>query len=266
MKRITILLTLITTVCFSNILGQSNNILTHPDSTITYFYAENGDSTPLTKTVYLKVNDKSTALPLINRNDTWYSANIKTNHSSNSSSFEFNYVWLNNTWAPTDYKVKEFIDELVIIENEYNFDFESESWLCNSETNYFYNNQEAIDSVLFYYYDFKSNSLVLLNKEIRTNSYNLPVYACYYEYSNNNWCIKGKTEYQYNEENHDIIEKYYTYNNTFELRQKTYTDKDKNGKILKSEVYAWQNDLKEWTLLMPEENNNATLFSKTIFF
>ena len=266
MKRIAIILTLISSACFSNILGQSNNMLTQPDSTITYFYAESGDSTPLTKTVFLQVNDKSRALSIINTNDTWRSADIQANHSTDASSFEFNYVWLNNTWTPTDYKVKAFIGELVIIENEYNYDFESESWLCNSETNYFYNNQEAIDSILYYYYDFKSNALVLLNKEIRTNSYNLPVYACYYEFSKNTWCIKGKTEFQYGEENHDIVEKYYSYNNTYELKHKTYTDKDTNGKILKSEVYSWQNDSKEWTLVMPEENNNTTLFSKTLFF
>jgi hypothetical protein len=232
---------------FTPTSGQINPYLTLSDSSITYIYNVNGDSVPYIKTLCSSKWDTTSITTMKFKNSQWvYDSKVK--YTSNlTSSHEYNYTWSGARWLPEVLTIKEFEGKNVSKESHYLYSADSMSWICDLEIEYFRDVCFAVDSIYSYQLNNDSTGLDLVEKEFRTNSYDKPIQALHYNYSNEKgWELTGKTEYMYDEENHDVTTVYYTYKKDFEPEKRTCIDYDTDGNMVHLEKYRWQNKYKNW--------------------
>ncbi|MFB6340383.1 hypothetical protein ACE1ET_01605 [Saccharicrinis sp. FJH62] len=266
MKYFIFLLIILTHSEFTSTSGQNNSILTLPDTSITYAYDTNGDSLAWTKTLRKKDSDTIRIITQKFDGERWNNETQVKYTSDFFSTTELAYTWSGLAWIPDTRTIKIFEQDYIAKESRDFYSSKTTDWVCSEKIEYFRDVYFGVDSVYTYKINPDSSDLELVTKEYRTNCYDKPVQALLYCKSEGaTWLLTGKTEYMYNEENHDVTETYYSHTDVFEPDRKIFTDYDENGRIALQQELNWQKHRMDWSgVKMYVKKQNGSNFTEEI--
>ncbi len=181
---------------------------------------------------------------------------------------QLSFIWWmgdeNNQWVRDNKREYSYNpDATKSIETYASWDMAIEDWVLGSQTEYYYNDSNLLDSS--YYFIWEPESLTLNYESQYSNQVNPRTTNVIINdnYTGNEWTLKNKHEYYYDENNNQVLMTYYWWaDEQWYIGHKTeYEYDDHNNEVLYLS-YSWNSSNSIWTVNSKWEHGYSYEYSE----